>query len=374
MWILILWLSSCWNKEKKQEVVKKNEITQKQEIKNEDNQKYVSEDFKLSKFNKDITKISFIELNNSLYSNWWGKDLYKKIELLNRTWSSIENKMKATFLESFIWDYKKAIQSRKDLCKNNLKSDFCKKIDLNLISYRPEDLSWNILNNVNIFIDWEKIGKLKWKNNIEVINKFVHRIRITKEGYLDFYKKVFIDTNNIEDDSLNPKLLKANLEKIVASNKLENIKTNNFDFQILPHSFKTIWWKIYTWKVKLYIFDIGEKDWDLNVLNLDAFWINWDYLWNSMVTFWMPLIKAYDENWNELNISRLITWKWKIQNLKKAPGIDLVNVPKNKWLTKKDLDKYNIPSFWYLDQKNWIWKETTMKILDSDWNYEFNLK
>jgi len=92
-----------------------------------------------------------------------------------------------------------------------------------------------------------------------------------------------------------------------------------------------------------------------------------------MVTFGMPLVIAYDKNWNQLNITSEIIWNWKIQNLEKAPWIDLDNVPKNIWLSKKELDKYKIPNFWHLDLDSWVWIESKMKILDSKWNYEFKL-
>jgi len=365
---------SCWKnieKDTKKEVLNNN--TQEQTKTNSWIMKKNKENFKLHKFNKDITKISFIDLNNSLYSNWWWDNLKKKIKLLSASWETINNKMKATFLESFIWDYKNALSKRNNLCKNNESSQFCKKVDLNLISYRPVDKDWNIVKNVQISIDWKQIWNLKWKNNLKVENKFIHRIRISKEWYLDFYKKIFIDASWNEKESLNPKLLKASLIKVIDSTKDNQLKTNNFSYDIKSDSFITKDWKKYSWKVKLYAFDIWENNWDLNVLNLDAFDNNGSYVWNSMVTFGMPLIIAYDNSWNRLKISGSILWKWKIENIDKAPWIDLVNVPKNTWLSKKELDKYKIPPFWHLDLDSWVWNSDEMKILDINGNYEFRL-
>ncbi len=365
----IFLLFSCGKQvEQKVETKKDNNVSQVE--KKDENKK----DFKLKKFNKDITKISFNELNNSLYSNGWWDNLKEKIKLLNSTWSTIDNKFKATFLESFLWDYKNALKNRYELCKKNNQSSYCEKKKLNLISYRPKDNNWNNISNVKIYIDWRDFWELKWKNSFELENKFIHRIKLSKEWYLDFYKKIFIDdfSNNLKD-SINPKLLKADFLKEIDSTKENNIKSDNFEFNIKKNSFKTKSWKLYSWKVKLYIFDIGEQDWDINALNLDSFDDNWSYWWNSMVTFWMPLIKAYDTNWNELIINEKIIWKWKIQNINKASWINLNSVPKNKWLTKQELDKYNIPNFWHLDQENGVWIADKMKILDSEWNYEFNL-
>ena len=368
IFLLSLLLVSCG---KKQEEVKKNsenKVKRENVVKKEE-----KKDFKLEKFNKDITKISFLELNNSLYSNWWWENLKEKIRILSSTGQTIENKQKATFLESFLWDYKNALKNREKLCRENNKSNFCKKIDLKLISYRPIDYKWNIIDNVKISIDWREKWKLKWKNSFNIENKFIHRIKISKEWYLDFYKKIFIDDNSFRKESINPKLRKADLVKIINSDKKENIKTNNFEYSISENSFSTKKWKKYSWKVKLYVFDIWENDWDLNVLNLDTFDKDWNYVWNSMVTFGMPLIKAYDLKWNELKISKAIVWKWKIQNKEKAPNIDLIWVSKNKWLDRNDLEKYNIPPFWYLDQDNWVWRESQIKILNSKWYYEFKL-
>jgi hypothetical protein len=90
-----------------------------------------------------------------------------------------------------------------------------------------------------------------------------------------------------------------------------------------------------------------------------------------MITFGMPLIKAYlwDE---ELEINKEITWKWKILNI--DSNMNLKDVPKWKYLTRNELAKYNIPPFWRLNQKIWVWYESKMKILDEKWNYEFKIK
>jgi len=365
---LIFGFSSCNDQEVKQINLKNNNI--EENISKDEIQK--GEKNELEKFNKDIKKISFTELNNSLYSRWGWDNLVEKIKVLSWTWETLENKLKSTFLESFIWDYKNALENRKKLCKN-INSDFCKKNKLKLISYRPVDFKWNILDNLKIIIDWRDFWKLKWKNNFVLENKFIHRIKLSKEWYLDFYKKVFIDSNWDLNESINPKLLKSDLEKGINNNEKIKIKSDNFIFNINKNSFITENWNEYKWKVKVYIFDITEEDWDLNILNLDVFDDKWTYLWNSMVTFWMPLIKAYDEEWNELKIWKEVLWKWKIQNQEKSPNMDLVNVPKNKWLSKNDLDKYNIPPFWYLDQNNGVWVNSKMKILDNEWNYEFKL-
>ncbi len=377
--ILILFLFSilfvsCWKtieKNTKKEVLNNN--TETNTITNSWVVEKKKDNFKLQKFNKDITKISFIDLNNSLYSNWGWDNLKKKIELLSASWETIDNKMKATFLQSFIWDYKNALTKRHNLCQNNQDSQFCKKVNLDLISYRPVDKDWNIIENVKISVDWKQVWNLKWKNNLEVENKFIHRIRISKQWYLDFYKKIFVDANGVQKESLNPKLLKASLMKNIDSTKNNQLKTNNFNYDIKSNSFTTKDWKKYSWEVKLYAFDIWENNWDLNVLNLDTFDQSGSYVWDSMVTFGMPLIIAYDNSWNRLKISQAILWKWKIQNLDKAPWIDLDNVPKNTWLSKKELDKYKIPPFWHLNLDSWVWFSDEMKILDTDGNYEFKL-
>ena len=371
LWFLsiLLLLGSCGtNKNNEVNNTNNNNI-----VENQENKKEAKQNFTLEEFNKDIKKISFIELNNSLYSNWGGDNLFEKIKILSWTDETKENKLKASFLESFIWDYENALKNREDLCKNNKKIDFCKKIDLKLISYRPVDTDWNKLDNVNISIDNKKMWVLKWKNNLNIENKFIHRIKVSKEWYLPFYKKIFIDTNWNQKESLNPKLLKASIIKTIKSNEDVSINSKNFSFHILKNSFKTKDNKVYNWDVKINIFDISEDNWDLNVLNLDTFDSNWTYVWNSMVTFGMPLVIAYDKNWNQLNITSEIIWKWQIQNLEKAPWIDLDNVPKNIWLSKKELDKYKIPNFWHLDLDSWVWIESKMKILDSKWNYEFKL-
>jgi len=372
---IIIWFTSCWSNNTLKVVENTLETKAEKDITNNLTKKdvYIKNKIKLKEFDKDIKKISFLELNNSLYSNWWWNNIKEKIKILTFSWVTKENKLKATFLESFIWDYKQSLQNRKELCKNNYESLFCKKIILALTSYRPTDTKWNILENVVISVDWRRRGKLNWKNNLHLENKFIHRIKISKEWYLSFYKKIFIDSAFDIQESLNPKLLKADFSKIIKSDRKNEIKTKNFNFSIISNSFKSKNWKIYSWDIKLYVFDITSEDWDLNILNLDTFDNNKSYVWNSMVTFWMPLIKAYDSNWNELEQIKDLLWKWTIQNIWKAPWIDLKNVPKNIWLTKNSLDKYKIPPFWHLDEKAWVWVESKMKILDSKGNYEFKL-
>jgi hypothetical protein len=89
-----------------------------------------------------------------------------------------------------------------------------------------------------------------------------------------------------------------------------------------------------------------------------------------MITYWMPLIKAY--KWDkELVINKEIVWKYKIDN---DWTMNFKDVPKWVYLGVEELKKYNIPPFWRLDQKTWIWYPSKAKILDEEWNVEFLLK
>jgi len=61
--------------------------------------------------------------------------------------------------------------------------------------------------------------------------------------------------------------------------------------------------------MKVYFFDIGEEDGDLNVLNLDVFDAEGNYNGGSMVTHGMPLVKAYDMKGNELSFAKGVIGK-----------------------------------------------------------------
>jgi hypothetical protein len=312
-----------------------------------------------------LDDISINKLVGSLYTESWASQINKKIDYLvskNDLW-------KASFLSSFLWNYKDSLNYRNTLCKNwaNENKDFCKKLTTKL-KLLISDTKWNKMTWVKISIDWN----IDFNQNKDLYNNFVHRLRFSKKGYLDSYEKVVLWNWSDSIIETSPKLLKTNYTINTGSNKEVLYKTKNFDYKIEANSFVNLDWTPISGNIDVYFFDIWAFDWDLSVLNLDAFDENWTLLWDSMTTLWMPLVKAYSGE-NELKLAKEITWTWIIQNLERAPGIDLLNVPKNTWLSKSDLDKYNIPPFWNLDQTNWVWKTSSMKILDEKWNYEFKL-
>lgn len=362
-----LLLSSCfWNKEKNWKVETTN-INQSNTITTTWN-----ENIEVIPVVKDVKEMSFVELSNSLYwKNWWD-NLKQKIDSLTTSWSSIEDNKKAVYLKSFVWDYKNALIERNDLCKKD--NSACKKVNLDLTSYRPSDTDWMILDKTDIYIDWEKIWSLKAKNSLTVYDNFMHRVKVSKKWYLDFFAKFGIWETWLDSESLNPKMLKADEMETVFSGTWITKSTSNYTYTIEANSFTTKDWKSVVWNIELYFFDIDWTEWNLNVLNLDAFNSETlSYMWGSMVTHWMPLIKAY--KWDtELKIVKPIIWKWKILNLEKMPWLDLASVPKWVYLWIDELAKYNIPAFWSLNQDNWVWMSSEMKILDNEWNYEFQLK
>jgi len=368
---LLLSLYSCWNNSKWNSL-DKEEITSTSSVINNENNNITSTSSLINNKKievvKDIKDMNINEINNSLYSINWVKNLKDKINNLSLSWSSIENISKSIYLKSFLWNYNEALEKRDDLCKTDKNS--CKKVDINLTSYRPEDMNWNILTWVTMSVDWKYIWDLKGKNTFNVYNNFVHRIKLSKKGYLDFYYKIALSKNWLLNWSLNPKFVKAYSEKTLDTSSSWTFDTKNFSYKISPNSFSYNNWITASGNIDIYFFDISSQDWDINALNLDAFDNSWSYLWNSMVTHWMPFVKAY--KWDkELVISKPIIWKGKIQNLSKSPNIDLDNVPKNEWLWIEDFKKYNIPPFWSLNQDSWVWLESKMKLLDSRWNYEF---
>jgi hypothetical protein len=344
IWIVIFFLLNKW-----------------WETNNYENNKWL----KNSNISNYLDDISINKLAGSLYSKSWSTEINKKIDYFiskNKLWE-------ASFLSSFLWDYKNSLNQRNSLCKNetNENKEFCEKLDMKL-QLSISDKKWNKMTWVKISIDWN----IEFNQNKDLYNNFVHRLRFSKKGYLDSYEKVVLWNGSDFIIETNPKLLKTNYTINADLNKELSYKTKNFDYKIDANSFVNLDWSPVSWNIDIYFFDIWVADWDLSVLNLDAFDENWTLLWSSMTTLWMPLVKAYSGE-NELKLSKEITWKWIIQNLERAPWIDFKNVPKNIWLTKTDLDKYNIPPFWNLDQTNWIWKTSSMKILDEKWNYEFKL-
>lgn len=331
------------------------------------------DEFYLEEFDKDIREVSFVELSNSLYQPKWWDNLKDKIEYLKAS-NDYDDKQKATYLESFVWNYKDAKKDREALCQNATENDiFCKEIQLKLTSYFPEDTEGNYLDWVKLYLDWEEVWNLVWKNNLTLENNFLHRISAEKEWYLDFFWKYYVNSwvSSTIQESFSPKLSKAYTWVTIKSNESAELFTYNYTFFIKPNTFIDKNGNVYNWDVKVYLFDLDSSNNDENPFGLDAFTENLSYAWGSMVTFWMPYLTAYDINGNRLYIWTEITWKWQIQNTEKQPDIDLVNVPKNVFLSKVELEEYKIPPFWNLDITSWVWKESKMKILDTEWNYEF---
>ncbi len=284
----------------------------------------------------------------SIYTESWSLELDKKInEFIKNNhfvWASI--------LESLIWNYNKSESLRNKVCINN-NSEVCYKRDIN-ISY--DKLEWFKLESNN-----------KW-----LYNNNIYRFKFSKKWYLDVFEKVYLTKYSDKHIKAEWKTLKSKYTESIDNSKSFEYKTKNFSFYIKPNTF-TYNWKPVEWKIDVYFFDIGSSDWNLNVFNLDSFDERYNYIWSAMITLGMPLVKAYKWD-NELDISIPISWTWKIQDTYRAPWIDLKNVPKNIFLGIDELKKYNIPPWWHYDKNKWVWFSSYMKILDEEWNYEFNLK
>jgi hypothetical protein len=301
----------------------------------------------------------------SIYTASWAMHLDEKIEEFTQK-NEIGN---ASFLSSFVWDYSWAISQRQTLCAENASEnrDFCESKSV-VISTEIQDASWSKIPDITTSLHGESVSS----SGTQLLSNLVHRVKFSKKGFIDGYKDAIIWNGADGKIDGRVKIAPADSMLTVPSDKLVNHKTDNFEFTILPNSFVTSDGKTVSGSIDIYFFDIGASDGNLSVLNLDAFDDEMNYVWSSFSTLGMPLVKAY--SWNqELTIATGIVWKWKIQNLERAPGIDLVTVPKNVYLRKADLDKYKIPPFWHLDQLNWVWKSSAMKILDTEGNYEFTL-
>lgn len=326
-------------------------------------------DEKIASFN-NIENMDINKIYGSLYQSWGNNELNKKIDYLK----SVNEFWKSSFLSSFIWDYGGATNDREKFCvSKDPNQDFCSKKQMDLKLWDITDMGWKLLSDVGVSLDWVYLWDLRNLKKIDGYNNFVHRVKFSKKWYLDFYSKIVLWNSPYVDIEESPRLLRSNHSKTIKSNENFAYETEKFTYKISANSFLKNDWTQASWSIDIYFFDIWANNWDLNVLNLDIFDDNYNYIGSSFTTLWMPLIKAY--SWDEeLNIiPDKISWTWIIQNKERAPWMDLNGVPKNVWLTKDELDTYKIPPFWFLDQKNWVWISSKMKILDSLWNYEFNL-
>lgn len=335
-----------------------------------DSSSLVEEVIVLEPFLKDIREIEFYELNNSLYQKNWGDKLKEKIDLLLKD-VNIENKQKASFLQSFVGDYENSLQNRENFCLEDNNLDYCKKIDFELISYFPRSTTWEYLEWVKMYFDNRELWEFKWVKKVQLEDKFVHRIKLEKEWYLDFFEKIVIDGNIQDSISINPIMIPANKNEIIDPTKMNTIYSDNFTYVIEEDSFIDKSWNLYSKEVIVYLFDLWSNEQGENVFNLDVFTEDLDYNWYSFNTYWMPMLIAYDKSWNRLKFQKEVKWKWIIENLNNIFEIDIRWVPKNTYLWKEELDNYNIPPFWYLNLNSGIWNEWKMSILDENWNYEF---
>lgn len=357
--LMLAFLASCWQKE---------EV--KPEVSTSTTQTWTNQEQIVEKEEepKDFRFISMFDISNEMHSKTWSQNLYEKIETLKNN-EKIENKQKATYLESFVWDYENALKNRKDLCEKENDPNFCGNVSFNLSYFSPTTKTWEEIEDYKVSVNGKEISK---RSELEWYNSFWSSVKFSKEGYLDYYQKFNIQNYN-PFVSIAPVMLKADLEKEQDSTQRIFEKTENFTFKAEGNNYLTKDGKEYNWKVKLYFFDLDQNDNDNNVFRLDAFDENGSLVWNTMVTFGMPYLKAYSENWEELRLKDGFTWTWFIQNQEKTFKMDLKNVPKNIYLGKTELDKYGIPPFWVLTNE-WVWKASEMKILDEQWNYEFKYK
>lgn len=193
----------------------------------------------------------------------------------------------------------------------------------------------------------------------------MHRVKFSKKGYLDYYAKVVLGNSPYTDIEDIPRLLRSNYAKTIKADESLIYNTKNFMYNIASGSFVHKDGTAVTGDVDVYFFDIGADNGDMNVLNLDIFDEDGSFLGSSFTTLGMPLVKAYSGDMELDVVPGKISGTGKIQNTERAPGIDLDSVPKNVWLTKKELDIYKIPPFWFLDQTDGVWRASRMKVLDT---------
>lgn len=324
----------------------------------------------LPKVEKDVAHMNMMELSNSLYQNGGWENLKEKIAKLSYTGASNENRVKASLLQSFVWENVQAVQSRDVLCKE--KPDFCTKQSLTITTYRPVDTQGNIIDDVSLSINGKDEWLLNARNQYDGYTDFVQRIKLSKKGFLDFYGKYIISQSPLGNESLKPVLLAADKKEVIDAGTGWTFATKNFLFEIPAQAFSYADGTAVSWDIELYFFDIGSQDGDINALNLDSFDSETlSYRGWSMITHGMPLIKAYKGD-RELVIAKPITGKWTIQDLTKAVGIDLQSAPKNMALSLADCEKYGIPPFWTLNEETGVWYSSSLTLLDSQWNYSFS--
>jgi len=349
-------LTSCWNKNipAEESVEPSRASTMSQE---EANHLLADSDFSLE-------NATLQDLSSHIRSTSGISNIPAYIESLTGT--DQNTVIKKAYLQSFVGDYTQANQARDELCSYS--NAHCAQKNIEIKVPKAVDKSGAAVAGTQVYIDTKKIQNAPTETRL--YDNMVHRIRIAKEGYLDSYGSLNAVEGGYNTLEASGVLKKAEAHTSSPATEAVVKKVTNFEYHVPANAFVDQSGKAVTGDVDVYYFSMDQSDQDLSIFGLSAFGPDGNLIGDSMITYGMPLVTAYQDG-NPLRIIRPIEGTGTILGINDT--MNLKDVPKNVWLNGAELLEYGIPPFWSLNRETGTWTETRMMILDEQGNYRFEI-
>lgn len=336
----------------------------------------------------------------NLYDQW--NNVYDYISNLEKSDenTNLEKELLA-YLYDFTWEYEKA---------KNIRTDFNDNITLK-IDWSVYDSDYNLIDwfNFHILNTWENISFSEWWI-FEIERNFFPfshlRFKVTKKWYSDWFVTISLNQLKSFSDyskiSINFILHEADDYFILNENSINDYKIakyylleNDKSKYYIPYD--SLYYndleKSNTNDITVYLYQFNRNTNLENLLDNDTFEPVYWYVWNTMVTFWMPYIQIIDNiSWRELftkssdpiilqntiyhmnelyNNEDWLYWEVTTEDIEY-----LYNISQDLWWYPIDFDfivnegMLRWPARWTLNRTKWIWRSVPHRLIDLDWTVE----
>jgi DNA-binding XRE family transcriptional regulator len=293
------------------------------------------------------------------------------------------------FATSLVGDLAESERLLKEYCPT-IQSPTCTKVWFSFDIDTPLDANGNTISGTQFEILWKPETKTqKTPFTVDLHKNITFRTKVSKKWYTDFFSTEWFfpwenQYTSLQSRSIKPILIPAQKSISIHSDDKFSTTTDSYVFTGSAENFEHPDRSPIDWPIDIYFFDLNSETPDFiasDILSLNIFTTDRRFLWSGMVTFGMPLVKAYA--WDtELKIrpDAQIKWTGNIRDFRQLLieyGLTqedmekIAQIPPWTIITLEKAIELKLPPYWRIDADKGFWEESSYTILDQDGNFEF---
>jgi hypothetical protein len=213
-------------------------------------------------------------------------------------------------------------------------------------------------------------------SKISVVGDMPYKLKTSRRGYTDDFQ-VITHFSQMDGDSItasmDPMFLPADTSLRINASKPFEVSSGDMSMRGEGDAFVFPDGTAVTGEIEIFFFAITARDLfsvNTGLLNLTAIGIDGSVAGSYMLSYGMPLIKAYKGD-KELIIKKPLSGTMIMKDNNEVPYSFATTVPLNTWIDQEQAEKWEIPPFWNLDHNRGIWKPAKFRIINLNGTIEF---